>query len=219
MLEEGAGPGLYLSPFADWPWAEQAALSHAHGRVVDLGCGAGRLALHLQGLGFDVVGADVSPLAVAVARRRGLRQARLATWQELSGEIASFDTVALFGNNAGIFGTPARCRAVLGRWARHMPAGATVLAESTSPYGGAAPLLDAAHRRANRRAGRMPGQLRLRYRYGNRASPWFSWLFLSPAELRRLVGGTGWRVETVLDEGPARPFVAVLRNTAGSVGR
>ncbi|MDE3085154.1 MAG: class I SAM-dependent methyltransferase [Acidobacteriota bacterium] len=216
LLEEGAGPDLYLAPFGDWPPAEQAAAGSARGRVLDLGCGAGRLALHLQHTGLDVVGADASPLAAAVARRRGLRQARVATWQELSAEIGSFDTVALFGNNAGIFGTPARLQAVLARWARRMGPDATVLAESTSPYAGTAPLLDAAHRRANRAAGRMPGQLRLRYRYGGHVSPWFDWLFLSPAELRRLLRGTGWGVETLLDDGPTQPFVAVLRRRPAS---
>lgn len=203
-------------------------MSRAHGRVLDLGCGAGRLALHLQAAGLDVVGADASPLAVAVARRRGLRQARVATWQELSADIGSFDTVALFGNNAGIFGTPARLRTVLSTWAARMGPDATILAESTSPHGGAAPLLDAACRRANRRSGRMAGELRLRYRYGEHVSPWFSWLFLSAAELRRLLVGTGWRVAELLEDGPRQPFVAVLaqgrpaqsqRPTGASPGR
>ena len=196
--------------------------------MLDLGCGAGRLALHLQEAGLEVVGADASPLAVAVARRRGLRQARLATWQELSDEIGSFDTVALFGNNAGMFGTPSRLQAVLRRWAARMGPDATLLAESTSPHGGAAPLLDAAYRRDNRRSGRMAGQLRLRYRYAGHVSPWFSWLFLSAAELRRLVEGTGWRVAALLEDGARQPFVAVLakappgqsqRPTGASPGR
>ncbi|MEV8214287.1 methyltransferase domain-containing protein [Leifsonia sp. NPDC077715] len=39
------------------------------GLVGDLGCGPGRIAVHLAGLGLDVVGIDLSPQMVEVARR------------------------------------------------------------------------------------------------------------------------------------------------------
>jgi len=40
------------------------------GRVLDLGCGPGRITGHLHELGLDVAGADLSPAMVAEARRR-----------------------------------------------------------------------------------------------------------------------------------------------------
>lgn len=39
------------------------------GRVADVGCGPGRIAGHLRARGLDVVGVDLSPAMVAVARR------------------------------------------------------------------------------------------------------------------------------------------------------
>ena len=39
-------------------------------KVVDAGCGAGRLSAHLSGAGLDVTGVDLSPEMVRVARRR-----------------------------------------------------------------------------------------------------------------------------------------------------
>src|SRR6478609_10480393 len=39
------------------------------GRVGDLGCGPGRIAGHLASLGLEVVGVDLSPRMVEVARR------------------------------------------------------------------------------------------------------------------------------------------------------
>jgi SAM-dependent methyltransferase len=39
------------------------------GPVADLGCGPGRVTVHLEGLGLDAFGVDLSPEMVAVARR------------------------------------------------------------------------------------------------------------------------------------------------------
>jgi SAM-dependent methyltransferase len=39
------------------------------GTVADLGCGPGRVTVHLEGLGLDAFGVDLSPGMVAVARR------------------------------------------------------------------------------------------------------------------------------------------------------
>jgi SAM-dependent methyltransferase len=46
-----------------------AALVGSAGPVADLGCGPGRITGHLAGLGLDVVGVDLSPGMVEVARR------------------------------------------------------------------------------------------------------------------------------------------------------
>ena len=52
------------------------AMEFVRGRVLDMGVGAGRHALHLQAQGHDVVGIDNSPKAVEVCRLRGLEDAR-----------------------------------------------------------------------------------------------------------------------------------------------
>jgi SAM-dependent methyltransferase len=69
----GYGPAAYFAPYRRWPKAERAAMRLVRGRMLDVGCGAGRVALELQEHGHDVVGIDISPLALGVARRRGGR--------------------------------------------------------------------------------------------------------------------------------------------------
>ena len=48
FTQSGAGPDVYLSAFKEWPDAERKSIRLARGRVLDVGCGAGRVALELQ---------------------------------------------------------------------------------------------------------------------------------------------------------------------------
>jgi SAM-dependent methyltransferase len=89
----------YLAPFRRWWPQERRAMRFVRGRVLDLGCGAGRVSLHLQNRGLDVVGVDVSPMAVATARRRGVADARVGTVATALTKGQLFDTILLLGNN------------------------------------------------------------------------------------------------------------------------
>lgn len=60
------GPEPYFREYEEWPEAEKEAMKHVTGRVLDVGCGAGRHSLYLQAQGLDVVGIDNSPLAIKV---------------------------------------------------------------------------------------------------------------------------------------------------------
>ena len=71
-VDVSAGPAAYFEPFRRWLPVERRAMRYVRGRVLDVGVGAGRVALHLQERGHEVVGIDNSPLAVEVSRRRGV---------------------------------------------------------------------------------------------------------------------------------------------------
>jgi SAM-dependent methyltransferase len=151
-----AGHEFYLAPFRNWPSSEQASLRYARGRVVDIGSGAGRVSLHLQECGRDVVALDASPRAIRSARLRGVKDAWHMSARQISGEIGAFDTIILFGNNFGMFGTPERVSRVLTSWARRTHAGARILAESTTPYCGGAPAILSAQQNTWPNAGPNP---------------------------------------------------------------
>jgi len=206
----GAGYEFYLAPYRSWPSSERASLRHARGRIVDVGCGAGRVSLHLQESGRQVVAVDASLLAVRSARLRGVSEAWHMSARQISSEIGAFDTIVLFGNNFGMFGTPERVSKVLTSWARQTHSGARIFAESTTPYCGGAPSIDRRYYQRNKAHGLMPGQIRIRTLYRDCVGPWSDWLFVSRHEMRQLVRGTGWKVRTIFGDLPSESFVAVL---------
>jgi SAM-dependent methyltransferase len=201
-------PDYYVAPFRSWWPQERRAMRFVRGRVLDLGCGAGRVGLHLQNRGHEVVGIDVSPLAVQIARQRGLADVRLGTLHSGVRGDERFDTILLLGNNLGLLAGEERGRRVLRKLARVASDEGRILAGSYDPYDGASELARRYHAR-NRERGRMGGVERLRVRYRQYATPWYDVLFASREEVVRLAQGTGWVANRFVDEDGAG-YVAVL---------
>jgi SAM-dependent methyltransferase len=200
LIMANQGPMNYFQSLRRWPAPERGAMRWAKGRVLDVGCGPGRVALHLQSRGLRVTGIDLSPLAIRVAKARGVRDARVMALDEVGRELGLFDTVVMLGNNFGLFGTAAGAARRLRVFARLTAPRAKILAGSLNPYKTDDEVHLAYHRR-NKMLGRMPGQVRLRIRHRQWATPWFTYLLVSPEEMDDLARAGGWRVHRLLQDG------------------
>ena len=194
--------------FRKWNPRQRAAMKFVGGRVLDVGCGAGRCCLYLQSRGQEVVGIDVSPLAIKTCRKRGVKRALLLPFSQIHRGLGLFDTILMMGNNFGLFANRQRARWLLRRLSTITTPNARIVAESNDIYRTTNP--DALrYHRFNRHRGRMSGQIRLRWRYGAYCSPWFDYLMVSPEEMKEILEGTGWRVRRFL-KSSGSPYIAVI---------
>ena len=187
------------------------AAQHMRGRLLDIGCGAGRHALYLQSQQHEVLGIDISPLALQVCKRRGMSNGQQFSVTKASSKLGVFDTILMLGNNFGLFSNRKRAAWLLRRFYLMTPPDGVIIAQSTNPYLTEDPIHLAYHQ-INRRRGRMSGQLRIRVRYRNIKDPWFDYLLVSLREMEKILHGTGWRIGEVFDDCPPQYVARITKD-------
>jgi len=104
LFEEDEIPAEHLFRSEDqMPGIERTALSLAHGKVLDIGAGAGCHSLALQNKGLEVTAVDISPLSCQAMRERGIKDVRNLDILEDKIE-EKFDTILMLMNGTGIAG-------------------------------------------------------------------------------------------------------------------
>jgi len=204
-----AYPSDYFAEHRKWSKHEKQAIRYARGRVLDIGAGAGRVSLYLQKKGHDVLATDISPLAIKVCRLRGVKKAKVIPIARLSPRLGAFDTIVMYGNNFGLFGSYKGAKRLLRRFHTMTSPHARLIVESNDIYKTKNPD-HLAYQRQNRSRGRMSGQIRLRAIYKKSRTPWIDYLMVSPDEMRDILKGTGWKVEKFFRSGDSM-YAAVIR--------
>ncbi len=183
----------YFTEYEDWPEHQKDALKYVEGKVLDIGCGAGKHAIHLQNEDFDVIGIDISPLAIEVCKRRGLKDARIIDIAEVDEHFDNIDTVLMLGNNFGLFGGKDRAKTLLKKLEKITSDHATIIAESRDPHDTDEDYHLRYHEK-NQKKNRLPGHLVLRTRYKIYATPWFDYLLVSQREMKDLLKNSAWEI-------------------------
>lgn len=129
MFDEDEMPVATLFRSLDeMPGIELRALDLATGAILDVGAGAGCHSLALQHMDKRVTAIDISPLAVATMRERGVDDARLQDFFTLDGR---YDTIMMLMNGIGIVGTLSRMPAFFSQVDRLMAPGGQLLCDSS----------------------------------------------------------------------------------------
>lgn len=188
---------------------EKAVLSLAKGKILDVGCGAGRHTLYFQKKGFDITGIDTSPKAIAVCQERGCEKALVMDIFHPKLPAASFDTILLFGHNIGIGGTLAGVEKLLSNLRKLINPEGILLLNSLDPVITDSQVHQAYHQKC-RAEGRYVGSIKIRIEYRDQIGNWFYWIHLDRELLREIAGDTHWQMEILSDDG-AGEYLAALR--------
>lgn len=188
---------IYFDGPRPWHPQEQAVLSHAHGRVLDIGAGAGRFALELDVRGLEVVALDISEGAIQVCDQRGLDTFR-GTIFEYDGD--PFDGFILMGNNLGLLATPEQAPRFLRRLTELARPHALMMGTGLRPT--TEDPLHLQYQAANVAAGKPPAQLRLRVRWRNLEGDWFDYWLQDPADVVAEAAALGWVREALYEGDP-----------------
>jgi SAM-dependent methyltransferase len=207
-IDLGPETRLYFSNYEEWWPIEKKAMEFVKGRVLDIGCGAGRHSIYLQEKGYDVTGIDKSLLAIKVSKLRGLKKAEVIPIEKAKFKPNSFDTIMMIGNNFGLFGSFKKAQRLLRRFYKMTSKDALIIADTLDPYKTNNPY-HLEYQEFNRKRGRMSGQLRIRIRYKKYATKWFDYLIVSKKEMNEILSDTRWRVREFIDSGNSR-YLAVM---------
>jgi SAM-dependent methyltransferase len=152
-LSDGTTTPLALGRWLGAPdETDERLLATARGPVLDVGCGPGRHLHALAKRGVFALGVDLSPVAVTLARSRGVTAIVGSIFDEVPG-AGTWRTALLLDGNIGIGGDPTR---LLTRLRALLAAESEVLVELDPPDTTSATL-----------KARLEGR--------DQASAWFSW--------------------------------------------
>jgi 2-polyprenyl-3-methyl-5-hydroxy-6-metoxy-1,4-benzoquinol methylase len=206
---------MYFDDFEQWSKDERKAIGLAKGRVLDIGCGAGRHSLYLQSKGLEVVAIDRSPLAVEVAKFRGVKNAKIMPLEDMNFKPKSFDTVLMLGGNFALVGNPEKARRLFRKLYRMTSDDALVIAQAVDPYGTDNPA-QLKYYALNRSKGKPVGQWRVRIRFHQFATKWFDLLHNSKKEMQEILSGTKWKIREFIDSESGNPYIAVIEKVKKS---
>lgn len=202
---------VYLSEYKAWEDSTKKALKKIKGKTLDIGCGAGRHTLYLQSQGIDVMGIDNSPLCVKICKERGLKKAQVLSIEQIGQlKVEYFNTIILFGDNFGLFGSSQKAQKILKNIYKITSEDAIIIVETKDLYKTDIPE-HLEYQKNNLKNNKLGGQIRMRLRYKKLASPWFDFLYVSSEELEQIIKDTGWKIrEYINDLDQGSRYIAIL---------
>lgn len=196
MFDEDEIPVKHLfRSLEDMPEAEQKALSLAHGRVLDVGAGAGCHALVLQQKGLDTTAIDISPLSCEAMKMQGIEKVQCINLFD-KRFVGSFDTILMLMNGTGIIGKLKNMPEFFARMRELLAPGGQILVDSS----------DLKYLYENEDGsydidpmGPYYGEVDYQMAYRKVKGNVFDWLYVDPETLKLLAKANGMKCEVLYD--------------------
>lgn len=197
----------YMLPLLHWNDLERLGVQHAKGKVLDIGCGAGRVLIHLQNLGHEVVGIDLALGAVEACKKRGIKNVYQMSAAGTKFADAEFDTIVMYGNNFGVLGDDESIIKMLQTFHRITSDDGIIIAGSADVVRTELQEhLD--YHQLNVERNRPKGFIKLRVKYKDLVGDWSDLRLASPEEMIYFGKQSGWKLEKKYQNGSS--YVGVL---------
>lgn len=176
---------------------ENRALNQCHGRILDVGAGAGIHSIVLEKRGMDITALDISPGAVSVIQANGVSVVRSGNILELAPE--SFDTLLLMGHGIGMVQDLKGLHIFLQKMHEWVTPDGQLLIHSLDVTCTEDPVHLKYHELLRSKE-KYIGEIRLRIHYQDEVGSWYGWLQVDGGTLSEIARQNGWHTEILIQE-------------------
>jgi SAM-dependent methyltransferase len=193
---------IFFRTEEEMPDIELEALDMCEGRVLDVGGGAGSHALILQERGYEITALDISPAAVEIMKKRGIKDVIEGDIFTYQGE--KFDTLLFLMNGIGLTGTIDHFKDFLERAKSILNDGGQLLFDSSD--------ITYLYDDTEMPEDKYYGEVSYQYEYQGEKGEWFNWLYIDPHLLKKIAKQSGWECHLLFDDGQDQ-YLAEMRLT------
>jgi len=191
---------------AEFSPLETAALRLCRGHILDIGAGSGIHSLALESTGLTVTAIDISPEAIEIMIRRGVKDTQHADMLNYQG--GPYETILMLGHGIGITGDLDGLDKFLVYAHNLVTSDGQILLDSLDVRRSHEEQ-NLSYHKANQQAGRYIGETRIQMEYLGIKGPFFGWLHVDSLTLAEHAGQAGWNCEVIREE-ENREYLAKL---------
>jgi SAM-dependent methyltransferase len=182
---------LFFRDEKEMPELELKALELCRGRVLDIGAGAGSHALILQQRNIEVTALDISTTAVAIMKKRGVKDAVEQNIFELN-LTEPYDTLLFMMNGIGVTGSVTGFKAFLQKAKSYLKPGGQLLFDSSD--------ISYLYQEVPFPENAYFGEVAFAYEYKQKLGKWFNWVYIDQQTLTDVAAAAGWNSHIVMED-------------------
>uniref|UniRef100_UPI0040476A4D class I SAM-dependent methyltransferase n=1 Tax=Mariniflexile sp. TaxID=1979402 RepID=UPI0040476A4D len=197
---ESMSVSVFFRDELDLTVLEHLALIECHGKVLDVGAGAGALSLILQERGYDVSGLENSKGCLQAMRELGLQN---IIEEDFLSHSKKYDTLLIQMNGMGLAGSLRQVPAFIEKCVSMLNPGGQILMDSSD--------ISYLYEDGTVKPKGYYGEVQYQYEYLGEKSDWFNWVYVDQETLAQIVNDLGLSLEILhIDENDQ--YLALVRD-------